>query len=77
MSDFIRKNPFTSSVIFFLLLLTMFFFAIIKPSIEIGDSESRNYTDKVVFEYTNPKLDSILFELRESNYLLKEQKNER
>jgi len=71
MSDFIRKNPFTAAVIFFLAVLTMFFFAIVKPSIEKGIADSYDYTDQVIFEYTNPKLDSILFELRESNELLR------
>ena len=71
MSDFIRSNPFTAAVIFFLMVLIMFFFGLVKPSIEKSAMESKRYTDTAIFEHTNPKLDSILVELRESNELLK------
>ena len=49
MSDFIKKNPFTASVIFFLLVLVMFFFGLVKPSIERGDDRVYNkMEDRVV-----------------------------
>ncbi len=68
MSDFIKSNPFTCSVIFMLLVLTIFSFTVMKPFVESSVQEK----DLDVLEQFNSKADILI---RNDSIIMEELKN--